>query len=59
MISKDLITDTLKKLDVDAKAGLAPGEVDPRLSKYGRNAIEEKKKSAIAAFFAYFWGPIP
>ena len=53
------VAETLKRLEVDAKTGLTPTEAGSRLTKYGRNTIEEKKKSAIALFLAYFWGPIP
>jgi H+-transporting ATPase len=53
------VSETLKTLGTDPKAGLTQAEVQSRLTKYGRNAIEEQKKSALAAFLAYFWGPIP
>jgi H+-transporting ATPase len=44
---------------VDPKVGLTSSEAQARLGKYGPNALVEKKKSALAAFLAYFWGPIP
>src|SRR5438034_8696197 len=47
------------KLEVDPKTGLTPADLQQRLSKYGPNALPEEKKSALSAFVAYFWGPIP
>jgi Cation transporter/ATPase, N-terminus len=47
------------KLGTDPKTGLNPGQLQERLSKYGPNALPEEKKSALSAFLAYFWGPIP
>src|SRR5437773_4321895 len=47
------------KLEVDPKTGLTPADLQQRLSKYGPNALPEEKKSALSAFIAYFWGPIP
>src|SRR6266566_7690214 len=49
----------LAKLGTDPKTGLDPAEGQERLSKYGPNALAEEKKSALFAFVAYFWGPIP
>src|SRR6266480_6067129 len=49
----------LAKLETDPKTGLNSGELQERLSKYGPNALPEEKKSALSAFLAYFWGPIP
>jgi H+-transporting ATPase len=46
-------------LGVDPKTGLNPADVQERLNNYGPNALAEEKKSALAAFVAYFWGPIP
>ena len=37
--------------------GLAGGSAAPL--KYGPNALEEKRKSELAVFLAFFWGPIP
>ena len=53
------IPEVLKELGVDPKAGLSSTEVQKRLSQYGRNALEEKKKSELAVFLGFFWGPIP
>jgi H+-transporting ATPase len=53
------ITDTLRRLNVDPKLGLSTFEAQARAAKYGRNALHEVKKSTLAAFLDYFWGPIP
>src|SRR3989475_351837 len=53
------VAETLTKLGVDPKIGLNPAELQERFNKYGPNALAEEKKSALSAFFAYFWGPIP
>lgn len=53
------VADVLKTLDVDPKAGLSTTEAQARLRQYGPNALEEKQKSGLGAFLAYFWGPIP
>ena len=53
------IPEVLKQLGVDPKAGLSSAETQKRLSQYGPNALEEKKKSDLAVFLAFFWGPIP
>jgi H+-transporting ATPase len=53
------IAEILAKLGTDPKTGLNPGQLQERLSKYGPNALPEEKKSALSAFLAYFWGPIP
>jgi H+-transporting ATPase len=39
--------------------GLASSDARERLAKYGPNALEEKKVSALRQFLGYFWGPIP
>jgi H+-transporting ATPase len=57
--AKASIPKTLESLNVRTEAGLSSLEARSRLEKYGPNAIEEKKKSALAAFLGYFWGPIP
>src|SRR5882757_473677 len=49
----------LTKLGTDPRTGLNPGQLQEHLSKYGPNALPEEKKSAVSAFLAYFWGPIP
>src|SRR6266446_9380690 len=53
------IAEILAKLGADPKTGLDSAQLHARLSKYGPNALPEEKKSALAAFLAYFWGPIP
>lgn len=53
------IADVVKNLGVNLQMGLTTSESKARLAKYGPNALEEKKKSALKAFLAYFWGPIP
>ncbi|HEU5247365.1 MAG TPA: plasma-membrane proton-efflux P-type ATPase [Candidatus Udaeobacter sp.] len=53
------VAEILTKLDTDPKTGLNPGQLQERLSEYGPNALPEEKKSALSAFSAYFWGPIP
>ena len=53
------VPDVLKQLGVDPKAGLADTEAKQRLSQYGPNALEEKKKSPWAMFGKFFWGPMP
>jgi len=53
------IAEILAKLGADPKTGLDSAQLQERLSKYGPNALPEEKKSALAAFLAYFWGPIP
>jgi H+-transporting ATPase len=56
---KASIPKVLESLNVRPDEGLSSLEARSRLDKYGPNAIEEKRKSAIAAFLGYFWGPIP
>jgi H+-transporting ATPase len=53
------IAEILAKRGTDQKTGLNTGQLQERLSKYGPNALPEEKKSALSAFVAYFWGPIP
>ena len=53
------IAEILTKLGTDFKTGLNPSELQERQSKYGPNALPAEKKSALSAFAAYFWGPIP
>jgi H+-transporting ATPase len=53
------IAEVLTKLGVDPKTGLSRADLQERLNKYGPNALVEEKKSALSAFAAYFWGPIP
>jgi H+-transporting ATPase len=49
----------LAKFETDPKNGLSAAQLQERLKKYGPNALAEEKKSALSAFLAYFWGPIP
>src|SRR5256886_3450933 len=49
----------LAKLGTDPKTGLNCGQLQERVSKFGPNALADEKKSALSAFLAYFWGPIP
>src|SRR5208337_2423174 len=53
------IPQVLQQLGVDPKAGLSSSEAQNRLGQYGPNALEEKKKSELAVFLGFFWGPIP
>jgi len=53
------VAEILAKLGTDPKTGLNPAELQKRLNNYGPNALVEEKKSALSAFVAYFWGPIP
>jgi H+-transporting ATPase len=39
--------------------GLTLAEADRRLTRYGPNALAEKKVSPLLKFLGYFWGPIP
>jgi H+-transporting ATPase len=41
------------------KDGLTSAEAATRLTKYGPNAIAEKKENSLLKFLGYFWGPIP
>jgi E1-E2 ATPase/cation transport ATPase-like protein len=53
------VAEILAKLGTDPKTGLNPVQLQKRLSKYGPNALPEERKTALSAFLAYFWGPIP
>src|SRR5881409_4187723 len=53
------IAEILAKLATDPNTGLNSAQLQEHLSKYGPNALAEEKKSALSAFLAYFWGPIP
>lgn len=39
--------------------GLTDANAKKWLEKYGPNALDEKKQSALLQFLSYFWGPIP
>jgi H+-transporting ATPase len=49
----------LGELQVDPAKGLAANEAAARLAKFGPNALEEEKESALKKFAGYFWGPLP
>jgi len=38
--------------------GLTAPEAAARLERYGRNAVEERRESALLKLLGYFWGPI-
>jgi H+-transporting ATPase len=42
-----------------SSAGLSGEEAQARLQHYGPNAIEERRRSALAELASFFWGPIP
>jgi H+-transporting ATPase len=52
------VEETAKRLDADLE-GLSSDDIPPRLEKYGRNEIVEKKVNPLVKFLKYFWGPIP
>ena len=64
---KAVATDDLKSLplrEVENKLesspdGLTQAEAQKRLTQYGPNEIEEKKRNELLKFLSYFWGPIP
>lgn len=47
----------LQYLQCDDK-GLTTAEAEARLAHYGPNAIQERRRSPLLKFLAYFWGPI-
>ncbi len=51
--------EVVKGLQVDPTAGLSAAEATSRLTKYGRNEIEQKKDNPLLRFLGYFWGPLP
>lgn len=53
------VDDALKHFSSDPEQGLSEDEAKKLREKYGKNKIEEKKKSSILKFLSYFWGPIP
>jgi len=56
---KDLsLEETFKLLETNEN-GLTQVEVKKRLTKFGSNAIEEKKKNPFFQFVKRFWGPMP
>jgi H+-transporting ATPase len=52
------IDDVLRELNADRDKGLATEEARLRLERYGPNAIQEKRTSAIKGLLLFFWGPI-
>ncbi len=42
-----------------AYIGLTTTQAAERLSQYGKNTIDEKKRSSLMRLLGYFWGPIP
>jgi len=52
------ISAELKRLQSSAD-GLASGDAQSRLQKYGLNAIEAHEESRWQKLLGYFWGPIP
>ena len=51
--------DVVREQGVDPSLGLSVDEAKSRLGKFGPNALEEKKESALLKFLSYFWGPLP
>jgi H+-transporting ATPase len=51
--------DSLFKELSSSPDGLSSATASKLLEKYGRNALEEKRESALLKFLGYFWGPIP
>jgi H+-transporting ATPase len=51
--------ETLRQLQTNQDQGLTQDEAERRLHKYGPNALEEERRSALLKFLSYFWGPIP
>ncbi len=49
----------LEKLSSSLDLGLTSSEATTRLSKFGMNALSEKKASLFMKLFKFFWGPIP
>ncbi len=50
--------DVVREQGVDPSHGLSADEAKSRLGKFGPNALEEKKESALLKFLSYFWGPL-
>jgi H+-transporting ATPase len=50
--------DLFRRLGTGAD-GLSSSEAETRLTRYGPNALEERRESALLKFLSYFWGPIP
>ena len=56
---KSLAMPELQKKLGSSSDGLSQAEAQKRLTQYGPNEIEEKKKNPFLKFLTYFWGPIP
>ncbi len=56
--TKPNLPSLLKELS-SSRDGLTAAEATRRLAKYGPNALEERRESALLKFLGYFWGPIP
>jgi H+-transporting ATPase len=52
------LDDVYKKLDTTPQ-GLSAAEAAARLTRYGRNELQDKQTSNLEKFLRYFWGPIP
>jgi len=52
------LDEVYKKLDTSPQ-GLSSAEAGARLTRYGRNALEDKQTSNLEKFLRYFRGPIP
>jgi H+-transporting ATPase len=48
----------LRQVKATAK-GLTEADAAQRLAQWGPNALQEKKRSLLAMFGSYFWGPMP
>lgn len=53
------IENLINTLKTSKEKGLSSEEAKARISQYGENKLEEKKKSMLATLFGFFWGPIP
>ncbi|MEO8318718.1 MAG: HAD-IC family P-type ATPase, partial [Bradyrhizobium sp.] len=59
---KDLKTLPLAEVEkqlASSPDGLTQAEAQKRLTQYGPNELEEKKKNELLKLLGYFWGPIP
>jgi H+-transporting ATPase len=52
------VADLFRKLESSAE-GLSSEDARRRLERFGPNALEEERRSALLKFLGYFWGPIP
>ncbi len=58
-LTKSPVAEVLASLATDPRNGLDANVAKDRLTKYGPNALEEKKTSEWVVFLRFFWGPIP